>query len=324
MKLLTKLLALTLLLALILPVAGCVQNTKGVCNTVGVFQSGSGDDQIGFFVPDTDGEGVPASCFVVDESGFMAIYDSVNSRIVVYAKDSEGNFKYNEQIPTNDIDRDIDVGAGELIYSNGVFYLSSRECIATIKYELNSGDTPEYNVYTSDSFPCHPLTSVIPEGGGVYYMTAQPYITQAGQMPSEQPPIYLFKDGEMTESDVDIPVMYGYWMNNERDSTLDLRLYYGDEKFTLAFPQGETMGLVGADTDGCVYMMHSKVDPETAEGGNWLRKYDMQGNLLYDVEVISDVNKLTFISAERYQIMADGTVYVMTYIDNCVTIFEVE
>ena len=143
-------------------------------------------------------------------------------------------------------------------------------------------------------------------------------------MPSEQPPIYLFKDGEMTESDVDIPVMYGYWMNNERDSTLDLRLYYGDERFTLPFPEDTVQSFVGADTDGCVYMIHSKVDPVTAEGGNWLRKYDMQGNLLYDVEVISDVNKLTFSSAERYQIMADGTVYVMTYIDNCVTIFEVE
>ena len=64
-------------------------------------------------------------------------------------------------------------------------------------------------------------------------------------MPSEQPPIYLFKDGEMTESDVDIPVMYGYWMNNERDSTLDLRLYYGDEKFTLAFPEDTVQSFVG-------------------------------------------------------------------------------
>ena len=322
MKLLTKLLALTLLLALILPVAGCVQNTKGVCNTVGVFQSGSGDDQIGFSVPatNTDGETITASCFFIDESGFMAIYDRVNNRIVVYTKDSEVNFKYKDQIPTND----IDVGAGEIIYANGVFYLSSRECIATIKYDPDSGDTSEYNIYTADFFPYYPLTEFIPEGGGVYYMTAMPYVTQAGDRPSERPPIYLFKDGEMTESDVDIPVLYGYSMNNDRDSTFDYILNYGDEKFTLAFPQGETMGLVGADTDGCVYMMHSKVDPETAEGGNWLRKYDMQGNLLYDIEVISDVNKLLYSSYPRYQIMADGTVYVMAVVDNCVTIYEVK
>ena len=50
----------------------------------------------------------------------------------------------------------------------------------------------------------------------------------------------------------------------------------------------------------------------------------MQENMMYDVEVICDVNKLTFSSAERYEIMADGTVYVMKYINNCVSIFEVE
>ena len=292
------------------PTANEAYRLKGEVIEIASFKIGSGKDNLAYDPKPAPMTVSGPSSFYVDESGWLAVLDTCNWRIAIFDKDSDGKYKYREEIYFEDAELIF-----QMEYINETFYVTNYYGGSMYTVDYVYGEDNSTNEIRKYNFPEDMTMTPLmwPLADGVYLSDLD-----EGD--------YWFVDGKFKRPEgmeglvIEDSKTYGTTVLWDSKTYYNIRLDEQEWKFEFV---DEDPVYYGIDNElnivlGVDYHYEDDYDHKILE----IRKYDRYCNELGSVEFVN-YNKIDRFPWQGYRVLPSGKIYYMACYEDRVCFYEI-
>ena len=289
------------------PTANEAYRLKGEVIEIASFKIGAQKDRLAYDPTPAPMTVSGPSSFYVDESGWLAVLDTYNSRIAIFEK-SDGEYKYSDEI------RFEDDGMMFLMeYINGTFYVLNYtvDYMFTVDYvygEDNSTKEIKKHSFPEDMF----ITPIMePLSDGVYLTNGEED--------------YWFVDGEFMPPDNIKGLLTSEETSSQWSYKNEYKISLDGHEWEVSFDDDISLLTVGTDRELNLVLGMTTIDLE-ADAYTMLTldiyKYDKYGNELGSVKAY-DCEDIDRFPWQEVRVLPDGRIYLMACHEDRVCFYEI-
>ncbi len=290
------------------PTANEAYRLKGEVIEIASFKIGAQKDRLAYDPTPAPMTVSGPSSFYVDESGWLAVLDTFNLRIAIFDRDTDGKYKYREEIYFEDAQTMF-----QMEYINGTFYVINYfgGTIFTVDY-VYGGDNSDNDIkkyYLPEDMTITPTMSPLTDG--VYLANSEVD--------------YWFRDGEFLPAQN----MKGLLMPERTSSQWSYKNEYkislDGHEWEVSFDKDISLLTVGTDRELNLVLGMTTIDLE-ADAYTMLTldiyKYDKYGNELGSVKAY-DYDDIDRYPWQEIRVLPDGRIYLMACHEDRVCFYEI-
>ncbi len=304
------------------PTANEAYRLKGEVIEIASFKIGSGKDNLAYDYYPTPMTVSGPSSFYVDESGWLAVLDTYNSRIAIFEK-SDGEYKYSDEI------RFEDDGMMFLMeYINGTFYVLNYtvDYMFTVDYVYGGNNTKavEKHYFPDGLTGLLAYMEPLADADGVYIGGSRSVADENGTYVDEQLN-YRFKDGKFMPHDGIKGLLTSEETSSQWSYKNEYKISLDGHEWELSFDDDISLLTEGTDRELNLVLGMTTIDKE-ADAYTMLTldiyKYDKYGNELGSVKAY-DCDDIDRFPWQEVRVLPDGRIYLMACHEDRVCFYEI-